>query len=928
MHVRNVLAAACVAAVAVGAGSVAGPAGAAVAAPAPAEDATSTIYAFHNPDGVGVSPNGTTAYVADSGAVASVSGRAEYGLFLVSTATHQITKTIVSPSFNAPVAVAVSHSGEYAYVLNSTGTVSVVSTASDTVTATIGTASTSDPAPGSIVISPNGTTGYVSEDAADAVLVLNLTTDSVTGSIPLGNPSALAISPDGTKLYATTSDGVSVIATASDTVSGTMSIIGSLGGMVVSPDGGTLYVAENDAPYENILLIGTTTLSFTGTIYGQEAALGAYAGSGALVLSPDGTSLYITAADGTSTRVTAVNTATDAVTATATVPETSVSSLAITTGSVIYAAGPGTSSQGTVAVIGTSPLQLSGLVASVGSHPVALALSPDGKTAYVANYDSGNLTAISTATQLATGVVAVGSEPDAVAVSPDGKAVYVVNDNEGDGTVSVISAGTLAVTATIPVGINPTSIAIAPDGKTIYVANSGSVSVINAAANMVTATIPGLGTSPDLVVSPDGSKIYVAQDGAVAVISTVTDTVTGTLHDSAWALAVSPDGKALYAAWGADSLSVINAATGAVVKTLNPVYDYGLTGSLALGPDGQTLYVAGSPEAGTGVPGSGEVTAIDTASDAVTSTLPVPTSSPQLSAIAVSPTGAALYVTDPGTSTVNTLPAPAAITSGTAATFTTGQRGAFTATATGTPTPSLRESGTLPGGLTFKDNGNGSATLSGTPAAGSGKVYHVTLTASNGVGTAVPQAFTLTVDQAAKITSKPAATLVVGKKATFTITTSGYPAAATITGSGTLPKGVTFTNKKNGTATIAGTPAAGTGRAYSITLKASNGVGATASQSFRLTVNQAPKITSAAKATFTYRKKGSFEVTTSGYPVVTLTESGALPKGVTFRENKNGTATISGTPAVNASKTYTLTIKASNGIGSAVTVKFQLVLKK
>ncbi len=569
------------------------------------------------------------------------------------------------------------------------------------------------------------------------------------------------------------------------------------------------------------------------------------------------------------------------------------------------------------------------MVASVGSHPIALALSRDGKTAYVANHESGNLTVIDTATGIATGVVAVGDDPDAVAISPDGTTIYVVNDNGGPGTVSEINAKTLAVTATIPVGTHPASIAISPDSKTIYVANVGSVSVIKAGADSVTNSISVVGgTLPDLVVSPDGSTVYVAEEGGVAVISTVTDKVTTTFDDSAWTLAVSPDGKTLYSAWGYDDLSVINTATGAVVKTLNPVYDYGLTGGLALSPGGKTLYVPGSPEAGASVAGSGEVTAIDTASDAIASMLPVPNSSTSLSAIAVSPTGTALYVTDPGTGTVDALPAPAAITSGAATTFTTGLRSAFAVTATGIPTPSLRESGTLPSGVTFKDNGNGTANLSGTPAAGSGKAYHVTITASNGVGTAVPQAFTLTVDQAAKITSKAAATLTVGKKGTFTITTSGYPAAATITESGALPKGVTFTNNKKGTATISGTAALGTGKAYSITIKATNGVGATASQSFRLTVDQAPKITSAAKATFVYRKKGSFEVRTSGYPAATLSESGALPKGVTFKTSKNGTATISGTPTVDASKIYTLTVKASNGVGSAATVKFQLILKK
>src|SRR5215472_7677881 len=84
-------------------------------------------------------------------------------------------------------------------------------------------------------------------------------------------------------------------------------------------------------------------------------------------------------------------------------------------------------------------------------------------------------------------------------------------------------------------------------------------------------------------------------------------------------------------------------------------------------------------------------------------------------------------------------------TSGNSTTFTVGTAGSFTVTATGSPTPALSEVGALPSGVTFKDNGNGTATLSGTPAVGTGGSYTLTITASNGVGTPANQTFTLTV---------------------------------------------------------------------------------------------------------------------------------------------------------------------------------------
>jgi hypothetical protein len=83
-----------------------------------------------------------------------------------------------------------------------------------------------------------------------------------------------------------------------------------------------------------------------------------------------------------------------------------------------------------------------------------------------------------------------------------------------------------------------------------------------------------------------------------------------------------------------------------------------------------------------------------------------------------------------------------------AASFTVGAAGTFTVTASGVPYADLSETGTLPGGVSFTDNGSGSATLAGTPQSGSAGSYPLTLTATNGVTPEATQSFTLTVDKA------------------------------------------------------------------------------------------------------------------------------------------------------------------------------------
>ena len=286
--------------------------------------------------------------------------------------------------------------------------------------------------------------------------------------------------------------------------------------------------------------------------------------------------------------------------------------------------------------------------------------------------------------------------------------------------------------------------------------------------------------------------------------------------------------------------------------------------------------------------------------------------------------GVAPNATQSFTATVNSTPS---ITSADHTTFAVGSAGTFTVTTNpGTPsTTTLSETGALPSGVTFHDNGDGTATLAGTPAAGSGGSYALTITASNGVLPNSTQAFTLTVTELPAFTSANHATFAVGSAGTFTVTTHlGFPTATTLTEAGSLPSGVTFTDNGDGTATLAGTPAAGSGGSYPLTLTATNTAGHT-DQAFTLTVSASPVITSADHTTFAVGSAGSFTVTTSP-TATTITESGALPSGVTFHDNGNGTATLAGTPAAGSGGSYALTITASNGVLPNATQAFTLTV--
>ena len=87
-----------------------------------------------------------------------------------------------------------------------------------------------------------------------------------------------------------------------------------------------------------------------------------------------------------------------------------------------------------------------------------MAITPDGKRAYVVNTGDGTVSVITTATGAVSAPITIGKGAGpVVAITPDGKHVYVVNS--GDGTVSVITTATGAVSAPITVSKGPFTVA-------------------------------------------------------------------------------------------------------------------------------------------------------------------------------------------------------------------------------------------------------------------------------------------------------------------------------------------------------------------------------------------------------------------------------------------------------------------------------------
>ena len=230
-------------------------------------------------------------------------------------------------------------------------------------------------------------------------------------------------------------------------------------------------------------------------------------------------------------------------------------------------------------------------------------------------------------------------------------------------------------------------------------------------------------------------------------------------------------------------------------------------------------------------------------------------------------------------------------------------------------------------GINFVDNGDGTAKFFGTAAEGTGGDYTIIVTATSSSGSD-SATFILTVPLAPQITSAPTTTFTEGQAGTFTVIGIGAPGPVSLTVTDPLPEGVTFTDNEDGTATLAGTPAAGTAAGspyvFNITVATSTNVPPDAVQSFTLIIlpgsgggtNVAPAFTSAAATSGTEGQPLSFAISTSGSPLPTVTQAGALPSGVYFSFLGNGVAVLTGTPVSGTHGSYPLTFTATNSAGS------------
>jgi uncharacterized protein (TIGR03437 family) len=369
-----------------------------------------TVMVGSQPQGIAVTPDGASVYVANCGG----------DVFVIDTATNKVAKKFLAGA--CPTAVAITPDGTRAYVtLDNASSVAVIDTSSNTVMTKIPVGTS----PAGIAITPDGTHVYVTNVGAMAtgssVSVIDTSSNTVVATVALGNVGSVgvAITPDGTRAYVTNvvPGSVSVIDTSSNTVADTLSVanVGDTPvGVAITPDGAHLYVltyGPNGTGPVDVIDTSTNTIVDMVSVGTGPSGVG---------ISPDGTRAYVAIAtnvtgDGAGA-VTVIDTSNDTVVGTVAVGSTPFG-VAFTSGSGVPAPPPNITSGGIVpatvqpgewvSIYGTN--LASSAATWTGNFPNSLggtSVTIDGKPAYLSYVSPGQIN-LQVPTETATGAVPV-----------------------------------------------------------------------------------------------------------------------------------------------------------------------------------------------------------------------------------------------------------------------------------------------------------------------------------------------------------------------------------------------------------------------------------------------------------------------------------------------------------------------------------------
>jgi len=324
-----------------------------------------------NPAGIAITPDNRFAYVANNNNY-TLAGADTVSVLDLKNNT--VKKTITDSSFNEPYTITINASGTKAYVTNSNSTtITIIDIASNTVAGIID----GFDGPSGMVITLDGSRAYVNNYGgpegvgsgnAITVRVVDLINNTIIGDpIVVGlAPAALAITPDGTFVYVANyvngnpgAGTMSVIQTSNNAVVGNITGFSGPFAIAITPNGKYAYVtnfgSNNFAPIGStvsVVKLSTNTIVATINLAIQPAGI---------AITPNGKHAYVTNYN------------------------------------TLYAGSNFTdltAGQGTVNIIDIETNQVIPPTIAVGQSPVNIAITPNGRFAYVTNYTSNTVNVI------------------------------------------------------------------------------------------------------------------------------------------------------------------------------------------------------------------------------------------------------------------------------------------------------------------------------------------------------------------------------------------------------------------------------------------------------------------------------------------------------------------------------------------------------
>jgi len=207
-----------------------------------------------------------------------------------------------------------------------------------------------------------------------------------------------------------------------------------------------------------------------------------------------------------------------------------------------------TEGNGTLTVVDVAARRVAGVVATEQRISHQVAVTPDGRRAFVANIGSGSVSVIDLERMALERNIPTGAGAEGVAVRPDGSEVWV--SNRAENTVTVVDARSLAVLATLPSADFPIRVVFSPEGRRAMVTNarSSEVRIFDAAGRREIIAVP--------IRAPiiEGRAQVIAFEGSASPIGVLAD----------------PDGRHVYvAAASADAVAVVDLEEGAVVRLIS-----------------------------------------------------------------------------------------------------------------------------------------------------------------------------------------------------------------------------------------------------------------------------------------------------------------------------------------------------------------------